>query len=493
MQKTQSNNYLIVLVKGSIISFFGAGCIGILNYFVRRELALSLNIVDFGFIYSAYALCNLFLAYLDMGLGQSATILISKAFSNNLKSLGNQYYLQVLLIKLLLSIVVFIFMSLTYKFWLKDFFKYSNATPYFILLLVIIFQAVATAPSSVVTALKKFSLLYSGQILIPISMLIIIVFFNPLHNISIYALSFSIGAIIMFLFWFFILWIKGYSPKTKSIKEFAKIGEIFNLSKWIAISTLGLTTMFYMDSLMLTWLDGLKAVGLYNVALPIMQIAGILLVVPTVFLPIVSEMWSDSKEQEIAVICKFMTEVTAYLFWPVAFTIILLAKLLIIVLFSSQFTAAATALMILFTGNILFSLSNFYMGTLNAGKYAKLVAISIIIAALVNILLNYLLIPYFSLTGAATATATSYLFITIYLYILLKKKIKGFSVNKNKIIKFSILGSICVLIAFSFNFKLHFDLYYILGLVVIINLIYFSVTFKTIFSYYNIAMSLLKK
>ena len=482
----------MVLINGSVISLFGIGCLGVLNYFVRRKLALSLDLADFGFIYSVMSICMVFLAYIDLGLGQSATILISRAFAGKLKSLGNRYYLQILFIKLLSAIIIFIILASTYQFWMKDFFKHSNATPYFILLFIIIIQAAASAPGAVVTALKRFALGNITAVLGPVTILIIIYFLNPTHNVNIYALAFPISGLVMFVFVFSIIMFDGYLPKTKSFREFLKIGEIFHLSKWIAISTLGLTTMYYMDSLMLTWLDGLKAVGLYNVALPIMQISQSLMVIPGVFLPIVAGMWVEDKRIDIAAICGFITEITAYLFWPVAFTIVLLAKYLIILLFSSKFTAAAPALMILFTGNILFSLSNFYMGTLNAGKYAKLVAISIVMAAVVNIFLNYILIPYLSITGAAIATAISYLFITFYLFFILKNHLKEFVLNKQKLFKFSILGIICVLFTIIFYFASNFNLFYNLGFLITINLIYFTITYKTIINYYKIAMNILK-
>ena len=493
MKTEQLNNHLIILFKGSIISLFGTGCLGILNYFIRRELALSLNLVDFGFIYSVMSLCSIFLAYLDMGLGRSATILMSKAFIKDLKSLGNLYYIQIFIIKLFCSLIVFVILASTYKYWMTDFFKHSDATPFFILLSLIVIQAVGTAPNTVITALKKFGLLNIGQILTPATILIIILFLNPYHNINIYALAFPVAALVMFSFLFTVIAFAGYLPKAKSLKDFFCLGEIFHLSKWIAISSLGLTTMYYMDSLMLTWLDGLKAVGLYNVALPIMQIAQSLMVIPAVFLPIVAGMWAERKEQDIATICGFVSEITLYILWPVAFSIILLAKYFIILLFSSKFTEATPTLMILFIGNILFSLSNFYMGTLNAGKYAKLVAISIVMAAVVNIFLNYILIPYLSITGAAIATASSYLFITVFLFIILKKNLKVFSLDKIKILKFSVPGVICILITLLFDFEWHYDLLYIIGFFILMNLIYFGVTFKTVFGYYKTGRSILKK
>ena len=483
---------LKILLKGSLISLVGTGVLGVLNYFVRRELALNLTLVDFGFIYSVLSLINIFLAYLDIGISGSATILISKSMINGSRELVNRYFSQIFFIKLFASLIIFFVLLFTYGFWVYDFFKFSDPLPYFILISMLLIQPIATAPNAVITALKRYAILSSGKIISPLIILVIIFFYNK-PEINLVAFLFPLGALAMLVFLFIVSSSFNYFPFVNSFKKIFRCGELFHLSKWIAVSTLGLTTMYYMDSLMLTWLDGLKSVGLYNVALPIMQIAQSLMVLPGVFLPIVSGMWANREENEIGKICSMITEITLYILFPVAISIVLLSKYLIIFLFSAKFTAAAPALMILFAGNILFSLANFYMGTLNSGKYAKKVAITVVLGVILNLSLNYILIPYISITGAALATACSYLFLTVYLFLSLKASIKTFSIKFNSLILFSCVGGVILAITLYVNFNYSFSLKNSILYFVLFNIIYFVVTIKVLKRYIKFAMSTLKK
>ncbi len=479
-------------VKGILISLAGTGVLGVLNYFVRRELALTISITDFGFIYAVLSLCSIFLAYLDVGIGSSATILMSKSIASCDKEKTNKYYIQVFLLKIILSILVVLILASTYKFWVFDFFKYNSSNPFFIFLLLIIVQAASSAPGAIITALKKYITSNISTVLVPATILTII-FFNFKNNISIYAFAFPLGSLIMMIFLYISSYKCGYYPKAGSFKKIFQLGELFHLSKWIAIATLGLTTMYYMDSLMLTWLDGLRAVGLYNVALPIMQIAQSLMVFSGVFLPIVAGMWVKDEKEEIGSICSMLTELTIYALWPIAFSIIILAKYIIIFLFSAKFTEAAPALIILFIGNIFFSLANFYMGVLTAGKHAKRVASVILIGTSINIVLNYLLIPYMSINGAATSTALSYVFLTVCLYISLKRELPSFKISIKPILFPSIFGIILIIISTYFIFKSNPDnLKETVILFIIANLIYIAFTYKILKRYIKTGLSYIR-
>jgi O-antigen/teichoic acid export membrane protein len=61
---------------------------------------------------------------------------------------------------------------------------------------------------------------------------------------------------------------------------------------WVAVSTAGISSIYYLDTLCLTLLRSLDEVAIYNIALPLMQIAQCLMVFPVVFTPIAAEMWA---------------------------------------------------------------------------------------------------------------------------------------------------------------------------------------------------------
>ncbi len=492
MKINKKTNHAKTFMRGSIISLIGTGLLGLLNYLIRRKLSYSLSLTDFGFIYGALSLCSIFLAYIDIGLGQSAIILMSKAAEKKNKAQLNLYYLQYFMIKILAASVIFLIIAATYNFWVYDFLKYNNITPFFIILSMLFMQSILSAPSSVITALKKFGIFNIGQLMSPIIILIVILMLNPTQNINIYASAFPIAALVGFIFFFFSASLFGFYPTANSYNALIKLGPIFHLSKWIAISTLGLTTMYYMDSMMIIWLDGLKAVALYSIALPIMQIAQSLMVLPAVFIPIVSGMWQRKEVDQIGNACSIITEITIYGFWPILFSIIPASGYLITLLFPAKYIAASHALVFLFLGNIFFSLANFYMGTLNAGKYAKLVALTIIIASAGNLILNYLLIPYFSINGAAIATATSYILISVCLYFVLYNKLTTFKINFKSLLFPSIIGTICLILTFISTDIWNMSLLHAISFVILTNCVYFICSYKKIKYYYSLIMALIK-
>ena len=399
----------------SFVSLIAVIVIGIINYLIRRHLALTLTLRDFGFLYSCFSFCMIFSAYLDLGLAQSATILISGSLSEGKLKKANSFYNYFFIIKLLASSIVVCILFLTYRFWLTDFFRYENSLPFLLIIFLIPLQSISSAPLAVGTALKKFSVV-NLAIILNIVIVFCLILVGSQGNINYASIAFLAGSFGMLLFLFIAALLWKFAPSFSALKDFSTISPIFHLSKWIAISTAGLSTMYYMDSMCLTYFRGLNAVALYNVILPIVQIAQSLIIISSVFLPIVSDLWINKETQVIADICKLITEAALYLLWPIIIIMILISSLLITVLFSAKFIAASNALVLLFVGVFFFCVASFYMGTLNSGGKAKKVAIIIIFAVIINLLLNFILVPLFSINGAASATALSYIFILFCFY-----------------------------------------------------------------------------
>ena len=64
--------------RGAVISLFGVLLAGIISYLTRRVLVLHLSPLEYGFFYSVFAFVSLGLAVVDLGLGQSGTVLMAK-------------------------------------------------------------------------------------------------------------------------------------------------------------------------------------------------------------------------------------------------------------------------------------------------------------------------------------------------------------------------------------------------------------------------------
>jgi O-antigen/teichoic acid export membrane protein len=480
MSTIRKNHYITLLAKGSFISFIGTVILGLLNYLIRRQLALNLSFEDFGFLYGAMSMCMIFLAYLDLGLNQSATILISKSLSQEDIADANSIYNQIFTIKLVFSVIIYIAILASYKYWLSHFFHYDKIFPFIIIMTLIITQAIYSIPLAALTALKKFFLLNLTQLLNPLLILLILICFKD--SISTASAAFPVASILLFLITVILIRKFNFSLTLKKMINTNGISNIFHLSKWVAISTAGLSTMYYMDSIMLTYLKGLEAVALYNIALPIVQIAQSMTIIPAVFIPIVSEMWIRKNFNEIADISKLISGIILYMLWPIMISIIFSSKYLIIILFAEKYLPVKNPLIVLFAGIIFYILGTFYMGVLNSGSEAKKVSISIIIVTIINILLNFCLIPFIGISGAALATAISYFLIAFYLFFLMKAKLGKYVLHFRQLIYSSLAGLICMLCSIPLaNLSIKSDILYFISF----NLLYLGITIPILKSYFK--------
>lgn len=462
-------------IRGSAVSLLGFFVLGVINYLVRRYLSLNLSTTDFGFMYSAYSLCMLLLAYLDLGLGQSTTILLSKSMTENKTQEAKSIFSFFLSIRFISSFIVFLIMLATYRFWVHDFFKYDKLIPYFAIMTLLISGSLLSAMFSILTSVKRFITLTAFQISAPLLIFIYLYSVNINKEVIIPAILFPFAYFLIFFLIFFLLIKLDIVFSFRSLKNTPALHSIFHLSKWLAISFAGLSTVNYLDSISLTYFRTLEEVALYNIALPIMQIAQCLSVFPAVFIPIVSEMWHRNNTHEISRICKLVTEILLYILWPVSFTIILTSKYIIIILFSEKFVAASAPLIILFIGNIFFTIASFYMATLNSGTYAAKVAYSIIVCTGLNILLNFILVPFFGMVGAASATALSYIAISFILYHSLRKSLESFKFVISENLYIIIVGTLGIMTSLFFK---DCNIFYTIILTLLLNALFVIITMR---------------
>jgi stage V sporulation protein B len=411
--KHKPENVFWQFIHGSVISVSGILLLGIINYFIRRSLALNLAEKDYGFFYSAFSVIMLLLAFSDLGLNQASTILIAKSLNAKKTFKGRQIYSCVLASKVIIGVVLFVILLFLAPYFSKYFFKYPGSETSFIFLaLLLIFQGIESAPLSVFDAFKAFFDRNLIQVCRAALILILVLAFISHYGLNSVVLIFSLCALVGFVISFIVL-IKKYKIWPTRLVGTKLLKSIFGVSGWIAVSIAGLNVMYYMDSLMLTYLKGLESVALYNIALPIMQIVQSMIIFSAVFTPIVSQMWHNNDIAGIKKICLRMTVFMVALV-PIVFILgKVFAEDVITILFSSKFIAAAPALVILLTGMVFFSNANFFLSALNSGHFQKIAAIIVLAGIVFNIIFNFILIPPWGIVGAAVATAGTYFFIFI--------------------------------------------------------------------------------
>ena len=467
-------------LRGSAISFIGVFIMGIFNYLIRQNLEKNLTQIEYGFLYSVLGFMGIFLAFLDLGLGQTTTVLISKHLSKSDKNKVQSIFSMIFYLKLILSFICFFILYLLTSFLLNSYFQYTEGESiFFILIFLIPLRCFEGLIRTTFNAYKAFAIkkTFSSSKII-LTYLLIYLFLNN-TGLIVVAYSFIIASVLSVLAGK--LWLK-YKYKLilfskPNIKN--NLNEVFNFSKWVAISVAGLSIMTQMDTLMLTYLSNLNSVATYNIALPISQIFQSLFIFATVFTPFASSMWQKKEIDELKNFTYNALFCFLWLVFPVLISLIFLSEDIISLLFSGdEYTIRAKyTLIILGSGIPLFAIAQFYINTLTAMECCKNVTIIVILGVITNVLLNYLLIPYFNIEGAAFATIGAYLIIAI-LAVRSFNKQTNFKLPLNKILPIILLGCIFSIIAYFIgeqsNLRLNIIYTTIIILTYIISSLYFS-------------------
>lgn len=179
------------------------------------------------------------------------------------------------------------------------------------------------------------------------------------------------------------------------------------------------------DTTMLGVMCGEENVGYYSYAHKILQIGiSFCTAVTSAFLPRLSYYFQNNKTEFYKLVNKGM-EIIAFLAFPAAVGLFILAPDVVSVMFGEVFLPAAQTLRILSVLIIVFAYGNLlcYQMMLCSGTEKRYVLI-LAFAAIINILLNSLMIPIWKHDGAAMASVCTEFFINIVAGMYYRKKIK---------------------------------------------------------------------
>lgn len=178
---------------------------------------------------------------------------------------------------------------------------------------------------------------------------------------------------------------------------------------------------FRVVTLMLSWIQGDTSVGIYNAAF---QIIGALLFFQVIYnkaiIPLLSKLFHESKNafnRIVRLSMKYILTITL----PMVIGITLLSERIISFLYTTEFANSAVPLQIIMWSYFLLFFGTLFYTALIAMDLEKKLMKIMGTGALVNIMLNILLIPMFDYTGAAIATViTQFCMILVYVSVIRK-------------------------------------------------------------------------
>ena len=392
----------------------------IISLFVVIYLARYLGTVGFGKYSFVFAYLAFFDILCDLGL---STILVREAArdrENMPKLFENGFVIRLVLTAFAVVLAVVIITLLSYP---RDTTTYVYIAAFTLLFLSfsgfysIIFQVnlrmeysiFARLVFRVISAVLILWIIFSGGTLMQI--IIVLVF------------SEGIKTLITYLF----------SRKFVRVKfeiDFDVCKHLIKESLPIALSSVIFMIYFRIDVIMLSLMIGDYAVGIYSAAY---KLSEPLTIIPSALMlsvfPLMSNYFKTSRDKLVKsyhLSIKYLLITTL----PIAIGTTVMADKIILLIYESPFADSVTVLQILIWALVFNSINFVLSNVLTSINQQKLTTISVASCAIINITLNYILIPILKYDGAAIATVATNIVLFIVSFYFVTKHFQILPIHK---------------------------------------------------------------
>lgn len=383
-------------------------------------LARYLGVSDFGIMNFAISFTGIMSIFIDLGINTYVTRDLSRSPELSQKYIGNAIPLKIFLsiLSFIATLVILLIMD------------YNLLTIEVVLLFAIqtiflnmgwlfngVFQAFSKMKYQAIGIIINSSLILSGTLLLT--------YFN-LGLIAV-ALSYMVGSIITLIYLYNNIKNRIVVPKIQIDLDFWKK----SIKQAIPFGITGIfTTIYFMiDTVMISFMAGSTAVGIYSSAYKIITVFTTIYTVYTyVVFPLMSKLYKDS-EDLLKVSYEKSIKYLLMIMLPFAIGITIYSQDIITFIYGESYIFAGDVLKILIW-NVLFIMINGASTSLLNSSNSEVAVTKINgLACLVNVVLNLFLIYYLSYIGASIATVITGVIIFILMTYIILKKINTSQIN----------------------------------------------------------------
>ena len=406
-------------------------------------LARYLGVSDFGIMNFAMSLTLIMSIFIDLGITLYTTRDLSRYPNLAEKYIGNAIPL-----KAFLSFITFI--ATLAILYISNF----NLLTTEIVLLFLINTAFLTMGDLFKGVFQAFAKqkYQSFGIIINSSLILIGTFLLIYFNLGLVfvALAYISGSAISLIYLYIKLRDKIIIPKFELDFSFWKQ----SIKKSIPFGiTIIFTTIFYLiDTVMLSFMSGSFAVGIYSSAYKIITVFTTLYTVYTfVVFPLMSKFYKDS-ENLLRISYEKSVKYLIMMMLPIAIGLTIYSHYVVTLIFGNEYLLSGDVLRILIWNVLFLMVNGASTSLLNSSNNEVAVTKINGIACLTNVILNLILIYYLSYIGASIATVITGFLICIFMsYIIIRGKYKPNISLIYDIVKISISGLIFGVIIFLAN------------------------------------------
>ncbi|MCX6711566.1 MAG: flippase [Candidatus Woesearchaeota archaeon] len=463
---------LVKIAGGAGIVFIGCLFSKILGYFYVLILA-RLGSYKFGLLnigFGVYAIVGI-IALLGLNTGVLRYVSFYKAKNDKNKIKGAIVSaLQIALpLSLLLSSIIFIFAN-----QIASLFHDNNLV--LILRIMIIgvpFFVLGNIFIHVLRAYHKIGYAVGAREVIEkivnISITLILFYFGL--NIYGASIAYTVAAVSTFVISFYLMEKKVFSIFSK-IKTYYYRNEMVKYSLPLVLTGFFFMIIRWVNTFILGYFKDASYVGIYNVSLStadLMYLAPMALT--TLSFPIMTERYSKSENKDLKAIYDTTTKWIFLVIIPIYLVFFFFSKNILGIMFGNEYSKGALTLSILAAGYILCSLSKTATDILSIAKKTKIIFYITLVAAIINVMLGFILVPKYNLIGAALSTSISFTIMGI-LFFYYAYKISNLQPIKWVYLKSFILGLISIIIVYKLSTIIKLSIYKLVFLLLLFLVIY---------------------
>lgn len=400
------------ILRGIGLVFSMTFVAALFSYATRVIVARKLGPEQYGLFSAVLTFILFFLFFRDLGLGSALVNFIAKyrveEKYNEIKTAIYSTFCMQLLSSTLIGIVIIAFSG----YLSAHYFKVPESK--IILLILVIYTM-----TSFLFIITKF-ILNGFQDMIPYSLMevgknLFILLLSVLflrYNYGILAAAIPYALVCIILFFLLLPFIRRNISFSKyKIVHFKEISrDLLWFGLPLMAADIGGKIIAYTDTLMLTHFSSLAEVGIYNVVLPTsLFFIHVSRAISAIVFPISSELSFKKDFKNLAKGISLLHKYTLALVIPLIFILFAFADHYLLVFFGKEYVVGTLAFRILLVGSMFFIVASVNNIIISSMGDPKTVTKIILVAALLNIILNLFLIPLLGITGAAIATSLAYL------------------------------------------------------------------------------------
>ena len=398
-------NFLSLFASEVITRILGT----VLTIYVARTLGVK----SFGQLAFAAAFISYFNIFADLGLTNFGIREIAKS-----KTKSNLYATHILVLQVSVSLLLLLLMM-----FLVNLIPLENETKIMILLFGLGMIATAFDMSYLFQAHEKMGfIVYAKSLSQIVYALLGFVLIYLYKNIVFLPAANLIGLTIGSLAFYFLL--RKYIKLTWSELSYKKLLSITRAALPFLAGALMIHVYSNSNTLLLQFFKGIETVGLYNAPSKIILfIAGLGGFLTWAVYPALSKSYHKNRNTFNRLV-KFSAWVLGLVAIPLAIGGLFLSNGIINLIYGTGYIAAVPVFSILISLPVFIFLNCIFGNALSSSGHQKISTWAVTIAAISNLILNFIFIPKYGIMAAAVVTVATEIFETAYLYFASKEILK---------------------------------------------------------------------